>query len=431
MTTKHIILEANNMYPFAILRKSRRDIEQIQLKKLKRIIGIVYEKSKFYHKFYDENDFHPSMLKSYQDIELIPIVKRSLLRTTPVEEILTDHNLDKLHLHTTSGSSGIPVQFYYNSKEAFLTYLYALRIFLMAGMRFNDITVALRDPVDIKPQALYQRLGILKQDYYNIYNPMQDIYDALCTKYTKIDILKAQPSDLINLCYIIRHGKRKFPSVRLIFTDSEVLSDFARQYIEETLDRRIFDYYGSVENGYIAFQLNGSKKYFLNEDQVLLENKNKLSPVGDAIVTNLRNTTFPIIRYQIGDIVEFGDGQSDLEGVNLKTIDRVQGKFLDFIVLPDKSIISPHIPKQELTHLDGIKKFQIIQKEFDKVIVKIERDEGYCEQIEQQIINRLNQVFKNQIVCTIEYDDELSTKTTKKFKVINSEVAQNFISGLN
>lgn len=257
---------------------------------------------------------------------------------------------------------------------------------------------------------------------------MSEIYEKICLKYDKIDVLKGMPSDLLNLCYEIKKGTKKFPKVKLLISDSEVLDDFSRQFISEVIGRPVLDFYGSVENGCIAFQLAGSQKYFLNEDLVMVENKNKESNVSDVIITNLRNTTFPIIRYQIGDVVDFGDGKSDISDINLKTIDGIQGKYLDFIVLPDKSIISPHIPKQELTHLTGIKKFQIIQREIDKVIVKIERDKEYSEQIEQNILSKLNHVFKNQIVCSIEYDDTLSKKITKKFKVIQSDVAQSFLS---
>lgn len=413
---------------FPILRKSRSEIEQIQLKKIKRVVNIAYEKSRFYHKFYDDNGFRPNMLRTYQDINLIPIVHRSLLRITPVDEIVTNHNYDKLHLHTTSGSSGIPIKFYYSDKEAFLSDYGTLRTYLIMGMKLTDTTVALRDPIDIRKPTFYQRFGIIPYDYYNIYKPMSEIYEKICLKYDKIDVLKGMPSDLLNLCYEIKKGTKKFPKVKLLISDSEVLDDFSRQFISEVIGRPVLDFYGSVENGCIAFQLAGSQKYFLNEDLVMVENKNKESNVSDVIITNLRNTTFPIIRYQIGDVVDFGDGKSDISDINLKTIDGIQGKYLDFIVLPDKSIISPHIPKQELTHLTGIKKFQIIQREIDKVIVKIERDKEYSEQIEQNILSKLNHVFKNQIVCSIEYDDTLSKKITKKFKVIQSDVAQSFLS---
>ena len=413
---------------FPILKKSREEIESIQLRKIKRIVQIAYKKSVFYHQYYKNSGFHPSMLKEYTDIQKIPIVKRATLKNSPIETILTTKELSKLHLHTTSGSSGIPLKFYYTSYEDILKNYGVLRAYLMMGMKLRDRTVALRDPIDIRSSALYEKMGFIPYDYYNIYDSTSDIYNRICMNYNEIDVLKGMPSDLLNLCYEIRRGTKKFPKVKLLISDSEVLDDFSRKYISDTIGVDVLDFYGSVENGCIAFQLKGSNKYFLNEDQVMVENENLSAIVGDAIITNLRNTTFPIIRYQIGDIIEFGNGKSDLKDINLKTIKRIQGKYLDFIILPDKTILSPHVPKQELTYLEGIKKFQIIQKDYDNIVVKIEKDINYTKSTEKLIMEKLKKIFKNQINCEIEYDDKLSIKTKNKFKCIQSEIAQKFLS---
>lgn len=413
---------------FSIEKKSRDEIENLQFNKIKKIVEAAYTGSNFYHNMYKNTGFHPSDLKCPEDIKKIPIVRRSVIKSMPVEDIVTRHDFSNLHVHTTSGSSGIPVKFYYDSKENFQKNYGVLRAYLMMGMKLTDRTVAFRDPCDIIPNTFYQKMGIVPYDYYNIYNSTEANYKQICEKYSSIDVLKGMPSDLINLCYEIRKGSNKFPKVKMLISDSEVLDEFSRKYIEETIGTQVLDFYSSIENGCIAFQMPGSKKYFLNEDQVLVENGNSNNTTGDAIITNLRNTTFPIIRYQIGDVIEFGDGISDLSGVNLKTIDGIQGKYLDFIVLPDKTIISPHVPKQELTYINGVKKFQVQQNEVDKVKVVIERDNGYSEQTEKEIINRLENAFKNQIAVCVEYDDALSVKTKNKFKCIQSDVAQQFLS---
>lgn len=414
---------------FSVYSKSRDEIAHIQLEKMRKVVTAAYEKSDFYHNLYKNSDFHPDMLKSYDDIKKIPIAKRRTIKSMPIESIVTRHDFEKLHLHTTSGSSGIPVKFYYTSEEDLKKNYGVLRAYLTMGMKLTDRTIAFRDPCDITPPTFYQRFGIVPYDYYNIYNPVEENCRLICEKYKEIDILKGMPSDLINLCYAIKKGKMQFPKVRLLLSDSEVLDDFSRKFISETIGREVLDFYGSVECGCIAFQIPTSQKYFLNEDQVLVENGNDNAQTGDAIITNLRNTTFPIIRYQIGDVIEFGDGKSDVEGMNFRTIQKVQGKYLDFIVLPDKSIVSPHVPKQEMTYIKGVKRFQVCQKEMDKVIVVIERDHDYTENEEKQIIEKLEKAFKNQIKCTVEYDDSLSRKSTgKKFKCIKSDVAQQFLT---
>lgn len=415
---------------FPILTKNRKQIEEIQLKKIKALVKTAFEKSDFYRQYYVNSGFEPSQLKTYNDIEKIPVVKRIALKNAPVESILTNKDFSKLHLHTTSGSSGVPVKFYYTDIENRLKNYGVLRSYLMMGMKLTDKTIAFRDPIDIRKPSIFERIGILAYDYYNVFNPIKDSYNAICDKYSKIDLIKGMPSDMLNLCYEIRHGGKKFPKVRMLISDSEVLDEFSRKYIEETIGTKILDWYGSVECGCIAFQLPNSNKYFINEDQILLENRTPEQDQGDAIITNLNNSTFPIIRYQIGDVVNFGDGKSDLQNVNLRTIDGIQGKYLDFIVLPDKSIISPHVAKQEFTHLGGIKKFQIIQKDYDEIVMKIERDTDYTEETEKKVENAIERIFNGMVKLSIEYDDMLSQKSSyRKFKVIQSDVAQNFLSG--
>lgn len=414
---------------FRIYHKTRDQIKKIQLKKIKRIVTCAYEKSDFYRQYYDGAGFHPDMLKTYEDIQKIPIVKRAMLKNAPTESVVTRRDYSKLHLHTTSGSSGIPVRFYYDNRELFLKNYGVMRAYFKMGVGLRDVTVAFRDPIDIRKPGIYEKLGIMAYDYYNIYDPISESCDKICKKYRVIPVMKGMPSDLLNLAYYVRQNNVSFPKIKILISDCEVLDEFSRQYIEETFGTQILDYYASVENGCIAHQLPGSSKYFVNEDQVLIENAKEDDSVGDVIITNLRNTTFPIIRYQLGDVVDFGDGKSDLSDITLRTIDKIYGKYLDFIVLPDKRIISPHVPKQELTHLTGIKRFQIIQDELDHLSVVVQKDVDYTEKTEREIIERLNKSFDSMLKIDVTYDDDLGHKVSgRKFKVIQSNIAQQFLS---
>ena len=413
----------------AVLKTSPERMRAIQFKKMKRIVSIAYEKSAFYREYYEKKGFYPGMLESYEDIAKIPIVRREMLKETASERILTVSNTQRLHMHTTSGSSGIPVHYYYSTKEDLVKNYGVLRSYINMGMRLTDTTVALRDPIDIRKPGLLERIGLLAYDYYNIYDPIEQTYQSLNEKYQVIDVLKGMPSDLLNLCQTIRMHGGIFPRVKLLISDSEVLDSLARVYIQTTIGTEILDWYGSVENGCIAYQLKGSDKYILNEDQILVENGSLEGFMGDAIITNLNNSVFPTIRYQIGDVIDFGDGKSELPGISRKTIDQIQGKYLDFILLADGTVISPHVPKQELTHMPGIKRFQIMQRASDDILIKIEKDNNYTEETEERIISTMRDVFQGKAHCSIEYDDTLSIKSGyRKFKVIESKIAQEFLS---
>lgn len=406
---------------------SRKCIEHLQYKKMYKLVKYAYENSAFYRSLYQTHNFHPSDLKSFNDIKNIPIVRRRDLRNAPVEQIVTCNNLSKYHLHTTSGSSGLSIRFYFSSWERILKDYYVLRSYLNAGMNWFVKTVALRDPIDITKPNILQRFGLFRYEYYDIYQPIESIYEQIKKNNpNKIAILKGYPSDLVNLANIVEKRK-KFPKVDIIYSDSEVLDNSSREYISSVFQCDVLDFYASVECGMIAFQTPKSAgKYCINEDAVLLETIEQ-DGLSEVVISNLRNKTFPIIRYEIGDAIDFGDANID-KYTRFKTLKQIYGKYLDFLLLPDKTIISPHIPKQDLTHTPGISKFKLVQKELDKIDIYIQTNDEWKDTTEIELVNKLKKEFKNQIDINFILVDKLDRGDKRKFKCIESIVAQDFLS---
>lgn len=406
---------------------SRKQIESIQYKKIKKILHHAYNNSLFYRNLYDVNNFHPDLFKSMDDIDKIPIVRRNDLRNAPVEQIVTCKNLKSLHLHTTSGSSGISIRYYFSRLEELQKNYYVLRSYLMAGQKITAKTVALRDPIDITKPNFLQKIGLIRYEYYNIYDPIENIYNNIKKNNPKkIEILKGYPSDLVNLATLVEKYNFDFPKVDIIYSDSEVLDQASREYISNIFKCPILDFYASVECGMIAFQTPHSKKYSINEDAVLLETIKK-GILSEVVITNLRNKTFPIIRYEIGDAIEFGNSSID-SYTGFKTLENIYGKYLDFILLPDNTIVSPHVPKQELTHAKGIAKFKLVQKQIDLIDLFIQKNNDFNDNSEKEILNKLNISFKNLVKINIYYVEKLDRGDKRKFKCIESIVAQDFLS---
>lgn len=406
---------------------SRKQIEKLQFRKLNRVIRYAYEHSEFYRSLYKANNFKPEDFKSLKDISKIPIVRRRDLRNAPIEQIVTCNDLTKFHLHTTSGSSGISVRYYFSKWEQILKNYYVLRAYLNAGMGWFVKTVALRDPIDITKPNLLQKIGLFRYEYYNIYTPIEEIYEEIRKNNPKrIAILKGYPSDLVNLATLAEQ-KGNFPKVDLIYSDSEVLDSNSREYISKVFDCKVLDFYASVECGMIAFQTPSSgNKYCINEDAVLLETIEQ-DGVAEVVISNLRNTTFPIIRYEIGDAIDFGKQSID-KYTGFKTLKQIYGKYLDFILLPDKTIVSPHIPKQDLTHTKGVAKFKLVQTEIDKIIIYIQKNDDWTDTNENELVEKLNKGFKNQVTINFSYVEKLERGDKRKFKCIESLVAQEFLS---
>ena len=412
---------------FPINFYSRKCIEYLQYRKLSKIVKYAYEHSEFYRNLYRINGFKPEDFKSMADINKIPIVRRRDLRNAPTEQIVTSSNLKKFHLHTTSGSSGLSVRYYFSKWEQILKNYYVLRAYLNARMGWFVKTVALRDPIDITKPNILQKLGMFRYEYYNIYTPIEEMYDGIIKNNPKkIAILKGYPSDLVNLA-TLASKRGDFPTVDMIYSDSEVLDSSSREYISKVFKCPILDFYASVECGMIAFQTPTSNGlYCINEDAVLLETIEQ-EGLSEVVISNLRNKVFPIIRYEIGDAIDFGTMEVD-KYTGFKTLKQIYGKYLDFLLMPDKTIVSPHIPKQDLTHTKGVAKFKLVQTELDNVDIYIQKNEDWTSSTEKELREKLNKGFNNQVKINFIYVDSLERGDKRKFKCIESKIAQDFLS---
>ncbi|MCX6981196.1 MAG: hypothetical protein NTV08_10655 [Verrucomicrobia bacterium] len=419
-------------------RHSRDELAHIQFVRLREILNHAYKYSQFYRCHYQSFDFHPEQFKSIADLKKIPMVRREQIKLVPSEQFVANPNREKLALHTTSGSSGIPVKIYHTRGEKRKLLWSCLRSYFEAGMGVREITVALRDPIDIKPLNLIQRLGFLRYVYYNVFDPISETYDRITKTHREIDILKGYSTDLFALVSLAVsdkvRGRDVMPKVKCVYTDSEVLDDRVRDYLIEKLNCPLLDFYASVECGMIAFQVESRGEYLVNEDTVIVEPWKVVpeatqsdSILSETLMTSLCVKTSPIIRYEIGDIIEFAALPENLKGRERLRLRKIHGKYLDFIILPNGSILSPHVPKQELTHLAGLKKFQVVQERVDYIRVNLDKDSSFTQETEMEIRKRLARAFGAEVKVELFEVPGLGRGTERKFKVIESKIAQEYL----
>jgi phenylacetate-coenzyme A ligase PaaK-like adenylate-forming protein len=304
----------------------------------------------------------------------------------------------------------------------------------MAGMTLTDRHIVIKDPIDIRSRSFVENFGVLRHKYYSIYDPMNSIIDDLLASPTP-DILRSMPSDLSNLVQTARSRGIRLPKPKAIFSDSETLDSPTREAIEGFFNVPLLDFYANTETGIAAFQTPTSNgRYLIPEDFVLLETvKNPKLTDGDMdiVLTGLVNKTTPIIRYRIGDV---SDGSVEREPTSAySSIKSVHGKYLDFLVRTDGSIVSSHAAKQNLTHLPGIKRFQVKQDEIGTVVIRIQKAEDWSPQTEVQIRQDFARDFGSTTTVLIEFVADLSKDVNnyRKFKVIESSVSQQLLTAVH
>jgi len=419
------------------IRKTQEQIRRTQFLRIKKVLDLAYNESNFYRQIYDENNFHPSQVKNWQDFELVPIINRKMIQDAQADDpyaLVPKSKQSGISWHqTTSGSSGLPITIYASRSERLRILGVILRAYRLNGLKYLETSVTIKDPIDIAKPNVVQKLGGFRHDYYDIYQPVENIQKSIVDKWKSIAVLKSMPSDLANLAWLIKSEGLYFPPVRTMFTDSEKLDDSTRLFIESVFRTQAIDFYATTEVGVVAFQTKNSQgKYHVNDDAVFVETKsnNRLeSGDEDLVLTGLLNFSTPIIRYQIGDVVTAGDRQS-ISGIPFSTIERIHGKYLDFIVRLDGKVVSSHAVKQNLTHLKGIRRFQVVQRDQSSFQIYITPDSQWSDAVSSEIMRLFRRDFGEEMRIEIVLDENLIHKSSdyKKFKVVESMVAQNLLS---
>ncbi len=188
-------------------------------------------------------------------------------------------------------------------------------------------------------------------------------------------------------------------------TAAEGLYPGQRELVEKHLAGELFLSYGSREFMLIGMECRRHCGYHLNTDNLMVEivdDAGKPVPPGESgriLVTDLRNTANPFIRYEIGDLGAFpADGGKCSCGLPFPLLARVDGRLQEIIRLPDGKDITalfiPHLMK-DFRWIDG---YQLVQKDGNSLVVKLVASEELnaekCALLEKALRTKLGSAIK-------------------------------------
>ena len=105
----------------------------------------------------------------------------------------------------------------------------------------------------------------------------------------------------------------------------------------------------------------------------------------------------------------------------------VDGKMLDFLVLPGGKLVSPHVPKKALLFVEGILRFQIVQQTVSEVDVLCEAASDWNEETPRQIERALRPIVGEDVRITPRQVERIERAKSGKIKVIVSHVSKELV----
>ena len=407
---------------------SREDVSKIQKERLKVLVDYARENSPYYHNLYKN-------LGSDPDFTDLPVTtKQSLMQsfdswpTDPgitlekVTEFMSSKDnvgrylLDKCSVSMTSGSTGRPCVVLTDKGSFHLTMaLYFVRSFpfkdlIGLGLKRGKYFVIANDGFSMsynsyRSQILATPLNKMRCQSISVDSREEDIISAI--NRFKPAILYAYPTTMELLLPHIRNNAVKAkPAIMII--GGEKCSDKLRSELTTHMKSYVFNTYGTSEASLIARTCKEGHLH-LFADWVIIEPVDKDynpvppgTPSDKLLITNLSNFTQPFIRYEITDRVTLHE-ETCACGNRMPYIE-VEGRtddILEFAHPEGRVRISP-IVLTDPADKDGIIRYQLIQKDYDHLELKLMTEDGYSkEELFEKIEKELRHILSNMDVSEV------------------------------
>ena len=276
-------------------------IKEYQLNELKNILIHSYENVPYYTDLFNNINFKPEKVNSFDDINNIPFLTKDLIR----------NNFDKLmsvkrirggsYSSKTSGSTGEPLSFFLDYDSFFMetAFIYYYRSKL--GYRFEDKVVTFRgigfgdklyslNPVNNETIFSPFKLSAENLDLYR--NKINEIKPAYFNGYISTIFYFAK--------LLSDKGQHLDFQLKGIFLTSENINESERLFVESFFNVKTITFYGHTERCVIAEEFKHGE-YQFDPFYGYTEKLNLQDDVFEIIGTGFMNKTMPLIRYKTND----------------------------------------------------------------------------------------------------------------------------------
>jgi phenylacetate-CoA ligase len=407
-------------------RKSPEQIKRIQNQKLHKLVKHSYEKVPYYRRLFDSLKLKPEDIQCTDDLKKLPLLSKKIIKSLPLEQFIAK-GIDIKNCRTamTSGSTGIPLQVYYDWRDARMIGAALVRNFLTFGIkpwyRIADFFNFAEPP---RKRRIFDRLGIWRSLKLSGWEGPDDWIKKL--QNWKPQAIYGSSMTLKHLAITIMEKGLKQINPQITISTAAVLDDASRSIISSAFKAKVFDFYASWEGGEIAWECPQCAGYHVNSDMVVLEvlkNGKSVPPgqEGEVVITNLHSYAMPFIRYRQEDVAVLSEDKPICSSP-FPMIKQLKGRLTDFIILPSGKRLTPLLFFNVLGNTPAIAQYRIIQEKIDHLIIEIVPVTGFNQSHSAEIETELKKVVGEGMKIEILQRKEIDFTSIGKKRIIYSKV---------
>ena len=408
---------------------------EYQLNKLREILNLAYEKTRFYRRTFDSIGFCPADLRSLEDMNRLATINKQIVVENLLEMCTKSVKASDVDYGSTGGTSGTPLHFYMNANRSMTEYGYLVSSWERAGYRLGLPMAVLRGRV-VKADRCglrHEYDPILRHHYYSSFHMSDENMGRYLEHIATIGqcFLHVYPSSISALArFIVRSGTRAPKNIHGIIAESEIVYPEQRRMVEEVFGCRLFSCYGQSEKVVLAAGCEHSNDYhvwptygyfeLLDEDGNLV---NTPGQRGEIVGTGFINTVMPFIRYRTGDWATYVGDHCDACGREHIIIRDIRGhRTQEVLIAADSS----EIPWAALNMHDDtfihVRQFQFMQEKPGYAVLHIVPADGFSEEDAGRIQRNLGRKLDGRLAFTIELVEAIPLSPRGKAIYVNQRI---------
>jgi phenylacetate-CoA ligase len=411
---------------------SYEDLLDYQNEKLRPLVKHAYETVPYYRKVMDERKIKPSEINNVDDLQKLPVLTREDVKKHFEKLISRSFRKRDLIPGHTSGTTGSPLEFFWDQKTCVYNNAADWRQKNWAGLNYGERYAVLLGRMIVPRKVESPPFWRMNYLHNQLWLSSFHLSEKNMAKYVKkledykAKALEAYPSTAFILAKYLEAQKKTIP-LRAVLTSSEPLLTIQRETIEKSFECKVFDFYGMAERVIFAGECDKHEGLHLNMDYgitEILDERNEpveRGRMGWVVGTSLHNYAMPFIRYKTSDVSSIRRGKCAC-GRGFPLMSDVTTKAEDIVVTRDGRFISPSVLTHPFKPLHNIKMSQIIQEDLDLIRIKIVKGKDYTERDTETLLHSFKERVGLQMKVEIEFVDSLERMSSGKFKWVLSKV---------
>jgi phenylacetate-coenzyme A ligase PaaK-like adenylate-forming protein len=404
-------------------RLPAEEVHKLQFTRLKNLLCDVYRTHPFYQERFDANHFDPFKMADISELKNVPVLEKEDYRTlikSLVEE-KGEQYYQNWFIDSTSGTTGIPLRILRTWDERAYMLAKWMMVLYLNGYKWKDVTFSLPSPSHIQRDSIVQRFGILKRFSIAYTDPIEKQIELYLK--AKPAVVYGNKTYLVQLALHCNENNIKLPHPNLCVSFAEEMDGPSRSVLEKCFGPDcLMEIYGALEVAIMAYQIKGNNYFDMCPTTDILEvidKDGKDTNYGNVLLTNLFIRSFPLIRYNLLDVLDTGI----ING--FPVINKIRGRQDDKIKFTDGETVPWPIMAIILERRrNELKQFRVIQEDYDLIRIVVSKEDHVDRSaIENAILTDFRNEVRNEgVEYFVDFVDRIPPDPNGKIRLLISKV---------